>query len=73
MNKEQLLGRLLMNGHINMDELNILNEVIIKNTKTLGNTLEDAIAEKEKQKLETQSKKFQDWLGILNKYNKTTL
>ena len=49
MNKEQLLGRLLMNGHITMDELNILNEVIIKNTKTLGNTLEDAVAEKEKQ------------------------
>lgn len=24
MNKEQLLGRLLMNGHINIDELNIL-------------------------------------------------
>ena len=27
MNKEQLLGRLLMNGHINMDELIILNKI----------------------------------------------
>lgn len=35
MNKEQLLGRLLMNGHITIDELNILNELTIEISKPI--------------------------------------
>ena len=65
MNKEQLLGRLLMHGHINMDELIILSEDNIGISKAL----EGAVAEKKRQQLETQSETLQNWVTIFNKSN----
>lgn len=60
MNKEQLLGRLLMDGYINIDELNILNEVIIKIPKPL----ESAVGEMEKGFIINQKQRLEDWLKL---------
>lgn len=67
MNKEQLLGRLLMNGHINIDELNILNsnfhDANIKIVK------QSAVGGVEKAFVKDQSKRLQEWIKIFDKNN----
>ena len=59
MTKEQILGRLLMDGNINIDELNILNN----NNDSIGKvvTRNDVTTKKEE-----ESGNF-DWLGKLKK------
>ena len=54
MNKEQILGRLLMNGHITMDELNLLGNEIVK-----GNSATSAVIKKMENK---ELKPLTEWL-----------
>ena len=66
MNKEQLLGRLLMNGHINMDELNILNEIIIKIPKPLESAVEGT---EKKCMINQKQKRLEAWLKANNVFH----
>ena len=71
MNKEQLLGRLLMNGHINIDELNILssNSNSNSNAANIKIVKQSAVGEMEEKFVEDQSQRLQNWIKIFDGNN----
>lgn len=69
MNKEQLLGRLLMNGHINMDEFYLLSAKDKMDSKTLTFLTNEPNVYIVTKKKEQETMGMFDWLEEFRKNN----